>query len=323
MSARPLIGAVIIGRNEGDRLKACLASLPDSIDHVVYVDSGSTDGSPDHARATGAHVVDLDMAQPFTAARARNAGAAYLTGQHPVDLLQFIDGDCALQDGWIDHAAAFLQETPQAAVTCGRRRERFPDATIYNRFCDLEWDTPIGKAKACGGDALMRVTAFQQVGGFNPDLIAGEEPELCLRLRAKGWEIWRLDHDMTWHDAAITQFGQWWSRTKRAGFAYAEGAAMHGALPDRHRVQDTRRAMIWGILLPMGILLAAVFVSPWLLLAGLAYPLQVSRLALQRGGTRLVWMQALFLTLGKFAEGSGVLRFYKTRLQLLKCMRNL
>ena len=36
---------------------------------------------------------------------------------------------------------------------------------------------------------LVRVEAFEAVGGFRPELIAGEEPELCMRLREKGWKI--------------------------------------------------------------------------------------------------------------------------------------
>lgn len=39
------LGVVVIGRNEGERLKRCLASLLGNVDQIVYVDSGSTDGS--------------------------------------------------------------------------------------------------------------------------------------------------------------------------------------------------------------------------------------------------------------------------------------
>src|SRR5664280_804375 len=49
---------------------------------------------------------------------------------------------------------AFLDLHKNLAVVCGRRRERNPDASIYNRLCDLEWDTPIGETLSCGGDSL-------------------------------------------------------------------------------------------------------------------------------------------------------------------------
>jgi hypothetical protein len=158
---------------------------------------------------------------------------------------------------------------------------------------------------------MMRVNALRAVDGYNGDLIAGEEPELCVRLRAAGWRIERLDAEMTWHDAGMTRFGQWWKRTKRAGHAFAEGAALHGAPPERHWVRETRRALLWGAVLPL-VVLAALLVSPWLgLVLALAYPAQVVRLALREGD----WQRAFFNVLGKFAEAQGALGFYLSRLR--------
>jgi GT2 family glycosyltransferase len=308
-----IIDAVIIGRNEGARLVACLASVMGQVRRVIYVDSRSTDGSPQAARDAGAEVVDLDMAQPFTAARARNAGLARLIGTD-TDLVQLIDGDCMLEPGWVAKAAAFLGANPGAAVACGRRREIHPEASVWNRLCDREWDTPVGEARACGGDALMRLAALEQVGGFDDSLIAGEEPDLCLRLRRAGWSVWRLDAAMTRHDAAMTRFGQWWQRSRRAGHAFAEGAARHGRGPERHWVREVRRALIWGALLPLAVLgLAAL--TPWALLLLLVWPVQVLRLAWRMGGDRAGWEAALFLVLGKFAEAQGALGFYWRRLR--------
>jgi len=280
------IAAVVIGRNEGARLLGCLDSLAGRVARIVYVDSGSTDGSAAAARARGAEVVDLDLARPFTAARARNAGLDRLreTGARPVHV-QFVDGDCSVVPGWIETARAFLDSHPEVAAVCGRRRERHPEASVYNRLCDWEWDTPVGEAKACGGDALIRMAALDAVGGYDPALIAGEEPEMCVRLRARGWRIRRLDAEMTLHDAAMTRFGQFWQRMRRSGHAYAEGAALHGAPPERHCVAETR----------------------------LAYPAQVLRLALRDGGSRAAWDRAALLTAGKFAEAQGALEYHWRR----------
>jgi GT2 family glycosyltransferase len=309
MAEAPTIAVIIIGRNEGDRLLRCLASVPPLVAQVVYVDSGSTDGSVVAAETSGAKVVNLDTTLPFTAARARNAGFAALDEHAPVDLVQFVDGDCEIQPGWIAAARAFLERIPEAAVVCGRRRERFPDASVYNRLCDVEWDTPVGQALACGGDAMMRTAVFDRVGGFNPTLIAGEEPELCLRIRKAEWQVWRIDHEMTLHDAAMTRFGQWWKRARRSGHASAEGAVMHGRTPERHGVATTRRALLWGGALPLAALLGAL-ITPWALLLLLAYPAQVVRLARRGGMTRCQsWEDAFFLTLGKFPEALGALEY--------------
>lgn len=309
------IGVVVIGRNEGLRLERCLASLVGRADKVVYVDSGSTDGSVQRASALGVEVLTLDLTIPFTAARARNEGFACLQKALPaVRHVQFVDGDCEVDAGWIDTAQAFLDAHPQVAVVCGRRRERFPQHSIYNWLCDLEWDTPLGETKACGGDALMRVDAFVAVAGYRSALIAGEEPELCVRLRAAGWKVWRLAAEMTLHDAAMTRFGQWWRRSVRAGYAYAEGASLHGAPPERHWLRESRRAWLWGLGIPLLVALASFWVGLWALLMLLAYPLQMLRLA-RRGGrsARENAAQAVFLVLGKFPEMLGQMRFVLNR----------
>lgn len=309
------VGLVAIGRNEGDRLRKCLMSVLGQVGEVVYVDSGSTDGSVDMARSLGVVVVELDMTRPFTAARARNEGFKLLRELAPeLIYVQFVDGDCEVVEGWLDKAVLFLNERRNVAVVCGRRRERFPDRTVYNLLCDIEWDTPVGEAKSCGGDAMMRADAFEQVGGYRDGLIAGEEPELCVRLRLEGWKIWRIGEEMTLHDAAITRIGQWWKRTMRCGYAYAEGAHLHGAPPEMHRVKETRRVWIWGLGIPAVTVCMSISIGIWGLAILLIYPAQVVRLALK--GTRSVkenWLNAIFLVLGKFPEAVGQLNFLNNR----------
>jgi glycosyltransferase involved in cell wall biosynthesis len=309
------LAVVVIGRNEGLRLERCLASLVGAAQKIVYVDSGSTDGSVQMARTLGVEVVELDMTIPFTAARARNEGFACVQRLLPqVRYVQFVDGDCEVVAGWLPRAQAFLDAQPEVAVVCGRRRERFPQHSIYNLMCDLEWDTPIGETKACGGDALMRADAFAAVSGYRADLIAGEEPELCVRLRAKGWKVWRLAEEMTLHDAAMTRFGQWWWRTLRGGYAFAEGAFLHGSAPEQHWRRESRRAWFWGLGVPLATLLTSLMVGWPGLLVLLVYPLQVVRLA-RRADTasRNNWLLAFFLVLGKFPEMLGQMKFLLNR----------
>src|SRR6476620_796178 len=145
------VGLVAIGRNEGQRLHQCLCSVIGKVAHVVYVDSGSTDGSVEMARSLSVDIVELDLSIPFTAARARNAGFTHLLQVNPqIEFVQFVDGDCEVVEGWLERAQQELESQPKVAVVCGRRRERFPNHSIYNRLCDMEWNTPVGEAKACG-----------------------------------------------------------------------------------------------------------------------------------------------------------------------------
>ncbi len=208
---------------------------------------------------------------PFTAARARNEGFNELMKHGPFRYIQFIDGDCEIQNDWVSTGIAYLELNPDYAVVCGRRRERYPDRSIYNLLCDWEWNTPVGDAKSCGGDSIMRCEAFLAVKGFNSTVIAGEEPELCVRLRHAGWRIKRLDSEMTLHDAAILHFSQWWKRSKRAGYAYALGAYMHGRPPERHWIRECIRIWFWA-LLPFATLAATVVMGAWASLILLLYP---------------------------------------------------
>lgn len=304
-------GVVAIGRNEGERLKKCLGSIPSGMP-LVYVDSASTDGSVDFARSAGAEVVALDMRRPFSAARARNEGFQVLHATHPdLAYVQFVDGDCEFEPGWLETAETFLDGEPAFAATCGRRRERFPEASFYNGLADAEWNTPVGEAGACGGDAMMRITAFTAVKGYDAAIIAGEEPELCQRLRGKGWRIWRLDAPMTIHDADMHRFGQWWMRAVRSGFGYAQVWRKTGASGrDTLYGREIARALAWSIgILIFAVLLALVLGPAALLAAPLLWGAQFLRLA-RREGARRSW----HLLAGKFAETWGVMRYAAARL---------
>ncbi len=283
------VGIVVIGRNEGRRLQHCLASMANLGCPIVYVDSGSTDGSLAYAGSCGAETLELDPSQPFTAARGRNAGWRRLTELRPdLEFIQFVDGDCVLAEGWLPEAVQFAKQHADAAVVCGRRREMDPDRNIYHRWTDMEWDTPVGATAHCGGDALIRTAALQQAGGYRDDLIAGEEPELCVRLRTAGWRVWRIDHEMTQHDIDIGSFAQWWKRSVRSGYAYAEGAALHGAPPERHWVRESRSIWIWGAAIPLS---AVLFAWPTggksLLLAAIAYLALFAKILLGRAADRM------------------------------------
>jgi GT2 family glycosyltransferase len=308
-------GVVVIGRNEGTRLRQCLASLPAAAP-VVYVDSGSTDGSTQWVRDHGSEVIDLDMNLPFTAARARNAGFRRLRDMAPnLPYVQFVDGDCELVKGWIEHAVSFMDAHPNVGVVSGCLRERYPERSIYNWLCDQEWNEPAGEVQACGGIAMMRAIALEGAGGYRDDLIAGEEPELCVRLRTAGWRVWRLDIEMALHDAAITRFDQWWRRSTRTGYSFAQGAYLHGAAPECHKVWESRRAWVWGLWLPLSCLVAGLTFGPWGWAAWLVYPLQILRqTGRNRGPLGNRALLALFQILARFPEGWGQIKFTRDRL---------
>jgi GT2 family glycosyltransferase len=310
------LGIVVIGRNEGERLIRCFQSLSQRQVPVVYADSGSSDGSAEAAERFGITALRLDQAVPFTAARARNEGFKRLLElQSQVEYIFFVDGDCEVCAGWLDEATAFLRSREDVATVFGLRRERFPEKSPYNLLCDIEWrNSPIGEAMSCGGDAVIRAKAFQQVGGFGAGLICGEEPDLCFRLRKAGWLIWHIDVRMTVHDAAMYRFSQWWYRMVRGGYAFAQGSSMYGSSPEKFWVGASRRAWIWGLFIPLVALLSALAHPWWALIIVGVYPLQWARLALSaRKSITAKWLWAGAMVIGKFPEMLGQLKYYLDR----------
>ncbi len=310
------VGVVIIGRNEGERLKRCFASINKHVNQVVYVDSGSTDDSVSYAKSIGIIVLNLDMSKPFTAARARNAGFNKLEEIiSDIKYVQFVDGDCEISEGWLTTAEEYLRNNKTYAITCGRLREKYPDRSVYNRLCDIEWNGPIGEISECGGIFMIRQSAYKEVKGMNPAIIAGEEPELCLRLRMKNWKISRLDHDMGWHDANMTKFSQWWKRSVRTGYAYALGKSLHGKTEYRHYVQQTKSIILWSVIIPIfiiGIAIVTKFLG--LILLGI-YPLMFLRVYLKlRKGNKTHSDALIFSTnciIAKFPQMIGFLKYKK------------
>jgi hypothetical protein len=268
------------------------------------------------ARGKGVAVVELDPATPFTAARARNAGLEELLRLRPdAAWVQFVDGDCEFVPGWFGQGGKALEARPDVAVVCGRVRERHPEASVYNLLCDLEWDAPAGETESCGGIALMRVAPLRAVGGFRAALIAGEEPELCARLRESGWKVLRLADDMVWHDAAMTRFRQWWRRAVRSGHACAAVSRLHGVLWGR----ETRSNWFWGLLLPLTAAGLAWWTWGLSLVLLLGYPAlawRVWRGQRRRGRPRrAAALYAGFVVLSKFPQALGQLRFHRDRLR--------
>lgn len=252
----PLVSVVVIGRNEGQRLAACLKSIKEVTlpIELIYVDSNSQDGSPELAEGLGAKVLRVNPQRPC-AAIGRNAGWRAATTPY----ILFLDGDTLLHPDFLQLALNEMTDETVAAV-CGHLRETYPEHSLYNRVLDLDWISPTGIVEFCGGNALMRRRILEQVDGFSENLIAGEEPELCQRIRAQGKVILHIDQPMARHDLAITQFQSYWKRALRTGHAYAEVSQRTKKTAFPLWQQNCRSNAINAMVL-IGLLLASVLCS--------------------------------------------------------------
>lgn len=244
------VSVIVIGRNEGERLRRCLASVQGADWHhlahdIIYVDSGSTDDSLQIAQKAGAACLALNDESPC-AAKARNLGWRHAQGE----FILFLDGDTRLAPGFVRAALDALKNETLCAAW-GHRRESDPGQSVYTKVLDLDWVYPVGPALYFGGDVLIRRCALEQVNGFDPSLKAGEEPELCARLRSHHWCIEHLDVPMTDHDLAVRSFRAYALRCYRSGIAYAEVAhrmkRMGDGLWQREAARDLRHGVLYAL----------------------------------------------------------------------------
>jgi GT2 family glycosyltransferase len=318
----PGAGVVVIGRNEGSRLLAVLRELLKQQRPVLYVDSGSGDGSPDNVQALGIPVLRLDPSQPFSAARARNEGARALLQQQPhLTYLQFLDGDCFMAPGWLDAAEAALRADDHCALVLGHQSEQHPQASIYNLLFALEWRSASGPLTNFGhliGNMMVRRSVFEALGGFRPEVVAGEDSEFGVRVGLAGHSARKLDVPMALHDANVHHFSQWWRRAVRAGHAIGQRAQLHAAGPLRDCAKERRSTWFWGLMLPVALVLAAPLtkgLSLLVLLAGcLTLGWRVAKFRLSVGDDqREARLYAAFTVLGKYANGLGLLKYHFNR----------
>ena len=251
----PLFSVVVIGRNEGARLAKCLESVERvrdvAVKEIIYVDSASTDGSPELASRYGA-VVALVCSERPTAALGRNIGWR----RAETDFVLFLDGDTVLHEDFPLAAFYAMASDSSIAAVWGHRREIHPEASIFNRVLDLDWMYKPGFTEFCGGDVLIRRKALTETGGYDENLIAGEEPELCRRIRGCGYKVLHIDHPMTGHDLQITRWSQYWKRAMRAGHAYAEVSERYRKSDDPSWTSERKGNLIRGSFWPISLLIA-------------------------------------------------------------------
>jgi acetyltransferase-like isoleucine patch superfamily enzyme/GT2 family glycosyltransferase len=280
------VSVVVIGRNEGARLSRCLDSVAHAnwagLRHeVIYVDSGSSDDSVQRADGAGAAVLVLDDPSPC-AAKGRNLGWRHGQGA----FVLFLDGDTELNPDFVPHALAAFEAADRCAVW-GHRRESSPEQSLLTRVLDLDWVYPVGRTPYFGGDVLVRREALAAVGGFDPTLKAGEEPELCARLRAAGWHIQHIDVPMTTHDLGIRTLRSYARRAYRSGIAYAEVAQRMKQFGDPLWQREARRDFRHGLLF---LVAPCLFVFLVLTLPALALAMAAAALALlARTARRSAW----------------------------------
>lgn len=306
---------VVIGFNEGAHLEACLrsvqgANLAPGTWELLFVDGGSTDDSRAIAERLGVTILGGEKRRK--AAENRNLGLAHARGEY----VQFLDGDMVLDPSWPEAAMAVLARDTQVATVCGVLEERNRSA-VY-RALQLDWESPEGPTRWCGGAAMFRRELLACVGGFPEDVAYGEEPYLCWRIRNElGRVIWHLPQRMALHDLAYKGFADYWRRSARTGETYAEIAARCRGTQDPLWSAEVRSNLMWTGLYGAGLIWFIAAPGGWRLLPLLPLAAVLARKALQRirRGTpvEVAVLYALHTYFAKLNIGYGILRWHWRR----------
>jgi len=315
-------GVIVIGRNEGLNIKYCLSALEQFNDiEIIYVDSGSTDGSLEYVTSIGIPVHKLDPVRPFSAARARREGVNILLDKCPeIEYIQFVDGDCEMSINWIDTAKSFLNNNKSVSIVCGVLREKEPESSIYNWLSSFQWNMPLGEINACGGLFMIRVNSYVEAGGFNEKLITREEKDLCDRIRAKGDKIVRICEEMALHDSGLLYFNQWWKRAIWGGYGDALHISTNRKDLNIEHLNRIRRYLTWPFALPLIALFGiigmiwypALLILPLFIL--ILYNLLFLKITIGRirigESLKSAILYSFFRILRKFATGYGFLKYF-------------
>jgi cellulose synthase/poly-beta-1,6-N-acetylglucosamine synthase-like glycosyltransferase len=177
----PFKNALHFLRITAPALAAAASRYPSS--DLVFVDNGSTDGSPDLLRNLSLRVL---AAPDVTISAVRNFGAQHSVG----DVLAFVDADCLVPVDYLQRIDRALQDP---AIDCCGARYRLPENPsrvefVWHHLHETE-DRAVEARYVPGGNCIVRRRAFEAIRGFRESVVTGEDADLGLRLREQGYVL--------------------------------------------------------------------------------------------------------------------------------------
>lgn len=187
----PVVSIIVPVRNRPADLHECLESLtmldyPEDKFEIIVVDDASTDHTPEVADRFPVSVIRL--VQNRKAPYCRNLAARQARG----DILAFIDSDCLANRRWLLDLVPAFNDPAIGAV--GGKIDNHYNASLLDRYekvrssLDMgarpKRSTPINPffyVPSC--NLLVRRDFFLNIGGFNHDLVVGEDVDLCWRIQ--------------------------------------------------------------------------------------------------------------------------------------------
>jgi glycosyltransferase involved in cell wall biosynthesis len=227
----PTFSVIVPSYNEARAIDACLEAVRRQEPAVrcvdlIVADNGSTDGTVDIARRHGATVIENRSGSRHSISALRNVGAQQARG----DVLAFLDGDMVAPPEWLSRAEARYADGFEGAL--GFATIAPPDAGWVGRVWGSRFPAKADQAREVGfltgRNLLVTRRAFDAVGGFDEELITGEDKDFSLRVRGAGHRVlWdpgvKLVHLGYEHGLAEFVRKEWWRQGHTLAVARAEG----------------------------------------------------------------------------------------------------
>jgi GT2 family glycosyltransferase len=209
-------------------IESALAALAEVGGEVILADCNSTDRTVALAAQYPIRIVQLLDPQQRSCGAGPQLGYQHSRGEY----VHVMDGDMRMLPGFLAQALAFLEQHPDAAGVGGRVVELNGDSMEYReRTLRSPARVAPGQVDRLDGGGLYRRCAVEQAGYLSDrNLHAYEEFDLAVRLRALGWQLWRIPVNAVTHRGHDAPPYQLLMRRWRTRYAAAAGELVRGAL---------------------------------------------------------------------------------------------
>jgi O-antigen biosynthesis protein len=228
----PRISVVICSYNGectiGDCIKGVLG-LEYSNFEIIVVNDGSTDATEAIAKE---YPLCLISTENRGLSNARNLGLEAATGE----IVAYIDDDARPDPHWLTYLAVTFMQTPHVGV--GGPNIAPPDDGLVaacvanapgNPAHVLLSDQEAEHIPGC--NMAFRTANLKEIGGFDPRYrVAGDDVDICWRLRERGWTLGFNPGAVVWHHRRNSVLTYW---QQQQGYGRAE-ALLEQRWPERY-----------------------------------------------------------------------------------------
>ena len=190
MKKTHFVSIIIPTKNEEKVIAKCLTALqnlntPTDDYEVIIADNSSLDRTVKIAEQFNVRIVNIDS-QRTNVSGSRNIGATHAKG----DILAFVDADCVVSKDWLNNALVHFDH--EDTCLAGYKYTIPENSSTVARSWDYIFENRGVKevvAWVPAGNMFISRKCFDSVGGFDDNLVTGEDVDLCSRLKQKGYQI--------------------------------------------------------------------------------------------------------------------------------------